>query len=74
MHFLTYIWIDLLATALGLVAVNSALNGVIRTSGRGGGSSVIYRFRSTTARVLCAMAGLAVLAWVVIDLRHKFPR
>ncbi len=72
-QFLTYIWVDLLATVLGLWVINSAINGAVRTYRRSG-SFVLYRFRTAAPRLLYGVAGLAVLAWVIIDLRRKFPQ
>jgi len=58
--------------ALGLWAVNAAITGELRTSGRGGGSSVWYRLQTIWSRISFALLGLAILAAVTIDLRRKF--
>jgi hypothetical protein len=72
MRFLDLIWVDLLAVAVGLYAVNSSLSGELRAYGIGG-RSAFYRLRGTLPRIICALIGLLILAWVVFDLRRKFP-
>jgi len=67
------IWPDLLAIALGLYAVNSAIYGELRTFGRGGGHNVLFRLRTMPFRASIAVIGLVILAGVVLDLRRKFP-
>ena len=73
MKFLDLIWLDLVAVALGLYGVNSALNGELRSYGIGG-KSAFYRFPGLVSRIGSAVVGLLILGWVVIDLRGKFPR
>lgn len=69
----TLIWRDILAVALGLYAVNSAISGELRTHGRGGGHRAFLRLKNVASRIACAVAGLIILACVVLDLRRKFP-
>ncbi len=73
MRFLAQIWIDLLAVTLGLYAVNSSLNGELRAYGIAG-RRAFYQLRGALPRLLSALIGLLILAWVVMDLRRKFPR
>ncbi len=72
MQFLALIWIDVLAVALGLYGVNSSLHGELRAYGIGGRTS-FYRLRGAIPRLVCALLGLLILGWVVVDLRYKFP-
>jgi hypothetical protein len=72
MGFLAQIWIDVLAVALGLYAVNSSLNGELRAYGIAG-RAAFYRLRGGLSRLVCALIGLLIMGWVVVDLRRKFP-
>ena len=72
MRFLELIWVDLLALVVGLYAVNSALNGELRAYGIAG-RAAFYQLRGPLTRILCALVGLLILGWIVIDLRRKFP-
>ena len=72
MRFVELIWVDLLAVAVGLYAVNSSLNGEMRAYGIAG-RVAFYRLRGALRRFGCALLGFLILAWVVIDLRRKFP-
>ena len=67
------VWPDILAVALGLYAINSAIHGELRTYRRCGGHLTFYRFHSAISRLGCALVGLVILSWVVVDLRRKFP-
>ena len=74
MPLLDLIWLDLVAMAIGLYGVNSAISGELRNYTRGGGRKTIYRFKTVRGRLASAILGLVVLACVVVDLRRKFPR
>jgi hypothetical protein len=72
MQLLDYIWLDMIVVAIGLVAVNFAISGELYTYGRGG-PKLILRTSNGWARLFSAACGLSVIAWVIVDLRRKFP-
>jgi hypothetical protein len=73
MQLLDYIWLDVIVATIGLVAVNSAISGELYSYGRGGGRKLIFRTSSGWARLFSAACGLSEIAWVIVDLRRKFP-
>jgi hypothetical protein len=68
---LTTFWIDLIGTALALVLANGALTGKLYSHGRGGSPRLIASIRSSCARIAFLLVSAGLVAWVVVDLRHK---
>lgn len=73
MELLNRIWIDLIGMIVGLQGINIAITGRIYSGGRGGGLKQIGSVKSAAGRSILAVLGLAILVWVVYDLRQEFP-
>jgi hypothetical protein len=64
-------WVDLIGLTLALVLVNGAVTGSFYTHGRGGGRRLIAFVESFPARVGFLLVAAGLVAWLVVDLRHK---
>jgi len=64
-------WGDFIGAGVGLYLFHSALIGRLETHRKGGGRSLITALHSPWIRIALAICGLALCAWVGMDLRHK---
>lgn len=71
MNFLSIIWFDLLALALALVLFNGALTGRFYSHGRGGPPKLVWTVESVGLRLIFLLLALSIIAYLVVDLRHK---
>jgi hypothetical protein len=65
-------WTNLICLAVTLVFVNGAITGRFYSHGRGGPPKSIAFVRSPWTRIAFLFVATGLVAWLIMDLRHKF--
>ena len=71
MRILNRFWIDLLCLAVLIALFNGAIRGQFYTNRKGGGRILIASVKSAPLRMMFLLVSLAMLVWLIIDLRSK---
>ncbi len=71
MVILNTFWIDLIYLAMVIAFFNGAITGQFHTNRKGGGRILIASVKSLPVRIAFLLISVAMIVWLIVDLRSK---